>query len=445
VNGNIENNTAASASFSNINLAGSSSQTIGGLNSLSFNNLQINGGGQKNLNKDITITGVMTFSNGYVVPAASQKVIFTSTSSVTGAKDASFVKGPVQKIGFANGGFFEYPIGAANTSNVNYYQPVILTFASGQGNSNTTFTCTPTTQRPSDVAVKSYKVGIRDVQPQLIPAYLVDIHDDVWGTSDGQPYSSGVKVQMIINDNFNSLYQQPILYIAHQTTDPSPSWELPNLAQNSKVLLNGIVTLTVLGQKNFSLFGGASTTEALPVNISAFIANLENSRLKLIWSTTSEQNNKGFEIQRSIGNTNDFKSIGFVGTRAKDGNSQTEISYSFEDADVKAGQTHYYRLNQIDFDGKSTFSPVRSVKPGSIESNLNVYPNPSQGSVTVNTGSASGKLNIYVLDNSGRVVNQYINVSTSNTRISNLKKGFYTLKIVNTESGEQSAQRVVVQ
>lgn len=187
------------------------------------------------------------------------------------------------------------------------------------------------------------------------------------------------------------------------------------------------------------------TLAALPVSLKTLTINTKGNLNSLIWNTSSEQNNKGFEIQRSIGNTNDFKTIGFVGTRAKDGNSQTEISYSFEDADVKAGQTHYYRLNQIDFDGKATLSPVRSVKPGSIESNLNVYPNPSQGNVTVNTGSASGKLNIYVIDNGGRVVNQYINVSTSNVRINNLKKGFYTLKLVNTETGEQSAQRVVVQ
>ncbi len=199
--------------------------------------------------------------------------------------------------------------------------------------------------------------------------------------------------------------------------------------------------------------GGCFTSEKLIQFLGAPLpATLKSISLKssgksndLTWSTSSEQNNKGFEVQRSIGNTNDFKTIGFVGTRAKDGNSQTEISYSFEDTDVKPGQTHFYRLNQIDFDGKSAFSPVKSIKPGSIESNLNVYPNPSQGSFTVTTGSASGKLNIFVMDNTGRVVNQYMNVSTTNTKISNLKKGFYTLKIVNTESGEQSAQRVVVQ
>jgi hypothetical protein len=184
---------------------------------------------------------------------------------------------------------------------------------------------------------------------------------------------------------------------------------------------------------------------ALPVTLSAFSVKHVNNFNTLSWRTSTESNNKGFEVQRSINGTNDFKTIGFVGTRAKDGNSQTEISYTFEDKDVKAGQVHYYRLNQLDFDGKSSLSQVRSVKPGSIESNLSVYPNPSQGNVTVNTGSASGKLNIYVMDNSGRIVSQYMNVSTSNTRINNLKKGLYTLKIVNTETGEQSAQRVVVQ
>ena len=183
----------------------------------------------------------------------------------------------------------------------------------------------------------------------------------------------------------------------------------------------------------------------LPVTLTHFNISNKEKNTSLRWTTSSETNNKGFEIQRSMGNTNDFKTIGFVGTRAKDGNSQTEINYSFEDTDVKPGQTHFYRLNQIDFDGKSAFSPVKSIKPGSIESNLNVYPNPSKGSFTVNTGSTSGKLNIFVMDNTGRVVNQYMNVSTTNTKISNLKKGFYTLKIVNTESGEQSAQRVVVQ
>ena len=184
---------------------------------------------------------------------------------------------------------------------------------------------------------------------------------------------------------------------------------------------------------------------ALPAELSKFkISNVEKFN-RLNWITSSERNNKGFEIQRSIGAANEFKTIGFLGSMAKNGNSQTEISYSFEDADIKSGQTYNYRLNQIDYDGRSMFSPIRSIRIGSIESNLLVYPNPSQGSFTVNTGSSTGKINIYVLDNTGRSVSQYTDVSSSNTRINNLKKGFYTLKIVNTETGEQSAQRVVVQ
>lgn len=220
---------------------------------------------------------------------------------------------------------------------------------------------------------------------------------------------------------------------------------LPAVPFEGKFITKIVTTPGFCSNSTLNSFTNAALAGQLPVTFGKVFLKFSNKQILTSWSTLTEQNNKGFEIQRSIGKTNDFKTIGFVGTRAKDGNSQTEISYSFEDADVKAGQTHYYRLNQIDFDGKSAFSPVKSIKPGSIESNLNVYPNPSQGSFTVNTGSNSGKLNIFVMDNTGRVVNQFMNVSTSNTRINNLKKGFYTLKIVNTESGEQSAQRVVVQ
>ena len=213
-------------------------------------------------------------------------------------------------------------------------------------------------------------------------------------------------------------------------------------------LINGYNSQTnsfkvTLDDLNYS--STAASLAALPALLKSFNVNAKPNSNQLNWISASELNNKGFEVQRSMGNTNDFKTIGFVGTKAKQGNSDAELSYSFDDADVKAGQTHYYRLNQVDFDGKSAFSPVKSIKPGSIESNMNVYPNPSQGSFTVNTGSTSGKLNIFVMDNTGRVVNQFVNVSTSNTRINNLKKGFYTLKIVNSETGEQSAQKIVVQ
>jgi hypothetical protein len=232
-------------------------------------------------------------------------------------------------------------------------------------------------------------------------------------------------------------FKVPLVITGSSTSGNTTTYQFNNVLLNVNAATSNCYSSTILFRTTSVL--------ALPVTFSDISLKTIYNANNIKWSTLTEQNNKGFEIQRSIGNANEFKTIGFVGTRAKDGNSQTEISYSFEDADVKAGQTHYYRLNQIDFDGKSAFSPVKSIKPGSIESNLNVYPNPSQGSFTVNTGSNSGKLNIFVMDNTGRVVNQFMNVSTSNTRINNLRKGFYTLKIVNTESGEQSAQRVVVQ
>jgi len=79
-----------------------------------------------------------------------------------------------------------------------------------------------------------------------------------------------------------------------------------------------------------------------------------------------------------------------VDSKAKNGNSQAEIRYSFEDETPINGAVVYYRLKQIDMDGKSTFSPVRSIKLSNAR-NINIYPNPSQGALTIqhpNVGQA---------------------------------------------------------
>jgi hypothetical protein len=265
---------------------------------------------------------------------------------------------------------------------------------------------------------------------------LMKIYSDVDG--DRTISSSDLNKTANANITYNNLTASIILNLTEDMFTPV----------GTKKKLNPIL-FTIVNDVNgcFETRNIMSTNAEflLPAALSDFKIKNELDRNLISWKTASESNNKGFEIQRAIGNANDFRTIGFVGSRAKNGYSETEITYNFEDVDLKAGQTHYYRLKQFDFDGKSTYSPVRSIKPGSIESNLNVYPNPSQGNVTVQTGSTSGKMNIYVLDNTGRVVNQFLNITSSNTRINNLKKGFYTLKIANTETGEQSAQRVVVQ
>jgi hypothetical protein len=125
----------------------------------------------------------------------------------------------------------------------------------------------------------------------------------------------------------------------------------------------------------------------IPVELNSFYCEIENNAVYLNWSTSTEKNNRGFEIQRlpfkETGSQkwSEWKSIGFV-----KGHGTTTFShfYSYKDKDIPTGK-YYYRLKQIDFDGKAAYSskieayitaPIRF----SIEQN---YPNPFNPSTKI--------------------------------------------------------------
>ena len=72
------------------------------------------------------------------------------------------------------------------------------------------------------------------------------------------------------------------------------------------------------------------------------------------WTTESESENQGFELQRSANPIQGFYKLGWMEGK---GNSLVQADYQFEDRQVKAGQTYYYRLKQVDFDGQEEYSP----------------------------------------------------------------------------------------
>ena len=114
----------------------------------------------------------------------------------------------------------------------------------------------------------------------------------------------------------------------------------------------------------------AGSGVGLPIRLLSFEGKRLNAKeVKLEWKTVLEENNQGFEIERSTDNSN-FTKIGYVDGA---GNSSSLKSYQWIDGD--AVKSAYYRLKQIDFDGKFEYTHTVYVE-GNEEEYLKVYPNP---------------------------------------------------------------------
>lgn len=170
----------------------------------------------------------------------------------------------------------------------------------------------------------------------------------------------------------------------------------------------------------------------LPVQLTSFDATLTNDNTTILsWSTSSESDNSGFEIETSTDGI-EFENIGFVkGT----GNSNTLQHYHFKHANTK---TAYYRLKQIDFNGEYTYSNTVTVKNAITEARLT--PNPFNDNIEVTANSTIQKVNI--VDLTGKVViSQNINNNATNINTKDLQNGIYFIKIY--KDNEMVAKRIV--
>ncbi len=132
-----------------------------------------------------------------------------------------------------------------------------------------------------------------------------------------------------------------------------------------------------------------STPDIVPVELTAFSATVYNGRVLLNWSTASETNNRGFEIQRATSVEtmhasslqNQWQSIGFI---SGNGTTADISSYIYTDISPLAGK-NLYRLKQIDFDGTVSYSEIVSVETGLPEKFVvsQNYPNPFNPETTV--------------------------------------------------------------
>jgi hypothetical protein len=160
---------------------------------------------------------------------------------------------------------------------------------------------------------------------------------------------------------------------------------------------------------------------ALPVSISTLNGNKAGHDNILSWTTSTEASNRGFDVERSA-NGVQFTRIGFVASKATNGNSNHRIDYSFTDRNVAAGK-FYYRLVQTDLDGRTKTSNVVLIndKAASQAGISSIHPNPARSVVTLTlSATKNGNAYIAVTDATGKLMHKQVAPVAAGSNIVNM-------------------------
>jgi hypothetical protein len=177
-----------------------------------------------------------------------------------------------------------------------------------------------------------------------------------------------------------------------------------------------------LGGNNYGIFMIEASLSPIPtpVELTSFTSNISNGKVNLSWTTATEQNNNGFQVERSSMDNCSWASIGFIKGA---GSSNSPKHYSFIDNSVLNGK-YNYRLKQIDNDGKYKYSNLVTANvnvPGIFSLSQN-YPNPFNPSTRIDyTLPVDSKVKIELYNITGQKAADLVNNDQS--------AGFYSLNV----------------
>ncbi|MFA5011872.1 MAG: T9SS type A sorting domain-containing protein [Ignavibacteria bacterium] len=157
----------------------------------------------------------------------------------------------------------------------------------------------------------------------------------------------------------------------------------------------------------------------LPVTLASFTASNVNKRdIKLSWTTSTEINNSGFEIERKLSDGN-WQKVGF---QNGSGTTNTPVSYNFTDSKLNTGK-YNYRLKQIDNNGNFHYYDLSSAVEVGIPTKYDLsqnYPNPFNPVTKIDFDlPKDSRVNIVVYDILGREMKSIVNEFR--------KAGYYTV------------------
>lgn len=394
VNGDWLNNgatfTPSTSASCKVTLSGSSEQNVtsGGA---AFGNLIINNSSATGivLQDDMQIGNgrLLTLTDGYVFLGNNNITLLSTNTTPSGASTGSFIvtNGTGKLRIEAITGSRTFPVGSSGS--IYDYTPVIINNTGGTSDRYDVSVC-------ANVYEDGNCSGGTIITSQTI--------NKTWNISEAVAGGSNVALTLQWNGSHAlSGFDRTGSFISHYTGGKWVQQQAAGAAGGTDPYTRTVSSLT-----SFSPYGVGSAGSPLPIELVSFDATLVENTVVLDWTTASETNNDYFVVERS----SDGKSFTPIDQVKGAGNSIQKLMYTAVDPSPLT-ETSYYRIKQIDFDGKYSFSTIKSIDY--LDNNLPfnqslfvVYPNPTQNTAQLffpNMKSGQ-RVNLSVYDVSGRLI-----------------------------------------
>ena len=414
VQGTLLFRNGSSGAPSQVVVAGAGPQTMSG--SISFEpgiGLTINNPFGITLATPLALSGLLTLTSGTLTTTATNLLTLSPAASISGGSPTSFINGPLARQVTAGAlTNLVFPIGSGKA-----YRPLTLSATAQDATAYLVtqnegpapdFTNLPASTSALPQLTRVSRARSYTITPTPVTASFSGNATISFGSNDqvNAPLDAGLTV----GENSGSGWQN---IGSFNVTVATP---VPADGYASGTITSGTFT-------SFGTFALASTSadaklNPLPVVLVSFAARRRGADVALSWTTASELNNARFEVQRSL----DGQQFMPVATVAGHGTAAQAHQYTALDPAAPA-ELLYYRLAQVDTDGRTTFSPVVALNAGG---RVGLYPNPARDRLTI---SAPAGTPVRVLDLLGRVVLALALPPSGEVSVAALPTGSYVLQL----------------